>query len=80
MLILITLIVFLFPLFFFPWITDSVFDGKNFFLAIAVLVVLVIAGIRLLKAKKLVYSIAPLDFLVFLFLLSNLVSWFFLPS
>jgi len=76
---LISAIVFVFPLFFFPLLTDPVFAAKNFFLMAAGLVVLIIAAIQLFQTKKLKYSYSSLDFFVFLFALVNLVSWFFLP-
>ena len=80
MLTLINAIVFIFPLFFLPILTDPVFMAKNFFLMAAGLVVLIVAGIRLFQDKKLKYSYSPLDFFVFLFALVNLASWLFLPQ
>jgi len=78
MLFLVSTIVFTLPLFFLPILPDPVFGAKSFFLAAAVLLVLLVAGIRLLRAKRLTYTWTPLDFLVLLFFLANLVSWFFL--
>jgi len=77
---LIILISSIFPLFFLPFLTNPVFEGKLFYLAGAVLVIFLVAGARLIRLKKLTYSLAPLDLLVGLFLLVNVVSWFFLPQ
>ncbi len=77
--IIISIITFFFPLFFFPLISDPVFMAKNFFLAVAVAVLLIFGGLILVKKEKLTYSIAPLDFFVILYLIANLASWFFMP-
>lgn len=75
---LIVLLTSVLPLFFFPALTNPVFMGKNFFLAASVLLILAVAITRLVRAKKLTYTIAVLDFLVILFLAVNFVSWIFL--
>lgn len=77
--IIVSVITFLFPLFFFPSITNPVFGAKNFFLGAAVAALLIFAGIQLVQKKKLTYSLAPLDIFVVLFLIANLISWYFLP-
>lgn len=77
---LLSAIVAIFVLFFFPGLTDPLFGAKNFFLAAAVLVAVITAGAKLLRSKKLTYSLSFLDVLVFLFFVANLVSWFLLPS
>jgi Tfp pilus assembly protein PilF len=77
--IIISVITFLFPLVFFPAISNPVFSAKNYFLAGAVALLLIFAGVNLIKKDKLKYSIAPLDIFVILFLIANIISWYFLP-
>ncbi len=81
---IISIIVFLFPLFFFPLMTNPVFGAKNLFFGAAVAASLIFAGFKLILYKKqenkLTYSTAPLDVFVFLFLLVNIISWYFLPQ
>ncbi|MFH1561767.1 MAG: hypothetical protein ABID04_04305 [Patescibacteria group bacterium] len=72
--------VFLLPLVFLPLLTDPVFTFKNFFLAFGLVLILIVAGIRLLKSKKLNYSLSSLDWGVALFLGLNLLSWFFIAG
>jgi len=80
MLYLIIILSFVFPLFFLPIISDPILGAKAFFLAVWTLLILVVAGLKLIRSKKLAYSIKPLDILVLLFALINWVSWYFLPS
>ncbi len=79
MAVIVSLITFLFPLFFFPAVTAPVFGAKNYFLAVGVFLLLIFAGFRLVQKEKVKYSVSSLDFLVILFLLANILSWYFLP-
>ncbi len=79
MAVIISIITFLFPLFFFPAIADPVFGAKNYLLAAVAVVLLVFSGLKLVQKEKVTYSIAPLDIFVLLYLVANLASWYFLP-
>jgi len=79
MAIIVSIITFLFPLFFFPVIADPVFGAKNYFLVAVGVVLLIFSGLKLVQKEKINYSVAPLDIFVFLYLVANIVSWYFLP-
>lgn len=78
MLYLIIIATFVFPLFFLPLLTDPILGAKNFFLATWMLLILIVSGLRLIRAKKLSYSIKSTDVLVFLLAIVSWVSWYFL--
>ncbi len=80
MLIYLLTVIFAFPLFFFPFLPEAVFGAKQFFLILTVLGLFVWGAVRLLTKNKLVYKSDFLDVWPILFLLINIVSWFFLPS
>jgi len=79
MAVIISIITFLFPLFFFPTITNPIFGAKNFFLGGVVVLLLIFAGLKLVQKEKIKYTVAPLDIFVVLYLLANIISWYFLP-
>ena len=79
MLGLISGLVFLFPLFFLPWLPDPVSTAKGFFLWAFLLLAFFLKAISLLKKEKLTYSLALLDVCLVLFALVSFISWLFLP-
>lgn len=79
MLVYLLSVIFVFPLFFFPWLPNSVFGAKQFFLISALLVLFVFSALRLLGKSKLKYTTSFLDVWPILFLVVNIISWFTLP-
>jgi len=74
------LVIFAFPLFFFPWVRNFVPFGKNLFLFLAVSVGLLVWAGTLLAEKKPKVYFSSFDGLLSLFLLLGFFSLFFLPS
>ncbi len=69
----------IFPLFFSPFLSDSLMMAKLFFLAFALGSILLIAALRRWRPRALNYSLTPLDLTLLLFLATAWLSWFFLP-
>lgn len=79
MLVYLLSVIFALPLFFFPWVPNSVFGAKQFFLILTLLLLFVFGALRLFANNELKYKTSFLDTWPILFLVANIVSWFSLP-
>jgi len=69
----------IFPLFFLPFLSDPLMMAKLFFLGFSLGLIFLWGVIRHWRTRPFYYSLTPLDLVLFLFLITGWLSWFFLP-
>jgi len=77
---LILAILFIFPLFSFPWVRSFVYSGKNIFLWLSLLVGFLIWAASLVTEKKTKIAVSPIDGILVLFSIFGLFSLLFVSS